>query len=344
MIPEGTIISSLISKIINDCIDVSKEAIKRADNSRKSKNQDFQIRIYQVIIDAISRFTFDRYKNQDAIYDIAENLLREFKSNAGKKTLEIVKEGLNFPFLNVDYDKCYNFTDFLYQEISKEENYDIYKQIRLIQHDLLMNKLDCQSDANEGSMDEIEVSKIELQQINNSESIIVNDFIEKTVFISYCHKDVNEAWIEELVRKLSEQNIDSIVDIYDLQLGQDVNYFMEKIKAADRVLMLLGKEYKKRADNRIGGVGKETQIISSDMYNDVEQTKCIPIVINKDELGNPYLPIYLDSRLYADFSDDHSMSKNLDGVIRQIKGLPKKCKTYISSPVLREEGAFKKKH
>lgn len=52
----------------------------------------------------------------------------------------------------------------------------------------------------------------------------------KTVFISYCHKDVTEEWIDKLVMALGQYGINSIVDIYDLQLGQDLNYFMEQIK------------------------------------------------------------------------------------------------------------------
>lgn len=155
---------------------------------------------------------------------------------------------------------------------------------------------------------------------------------KKTVFISYCHKDTTEEWVNKLVTALGQYGIDCTVDIYDLQLGQDLNYFMEKIKSVDKVLMLLGKEYKERANERKGGVGTETQIISNDVYKNVEQTKFIPIAIEKDENGKAYLPYYLESRLYADLSDDNFFAEKLNELIRQIHKLPKRIKPPVLDP------------
>ncbi len=151
----------------------------------------------------------------------------------------------------------------------------------------------------------------------------------KTVFISYCHKDTTEEWIIRLVTKLGEHGINCVVDIYDLKLGQDLNYFMEQIEKVDKVLILLGKTYKEKADSREGGVGAETQIISNDVYKDVKQTKFIPAVIEKDENGEAYLPYYLKSRLYVDFSNDELFNENFSKVIKQIKELPIKSKPEI---------------
>lgn len=155
---------------------------------------------------------------------------------------------------------------------------------------------------------------------------------KKNVFISYCHKDTTEEWIDKLATALGQYGINSIVDIYDLQLGQDLNYFMEQIKKVDKVLILLGETYKEKANEREGGVGTETQIISNDVYNDVEQTKFIPIVINKDENGNAYLPFYLEARLYTDFSDDNLFAKNIEILVRQIHKLPKRTKPIVLDP------------
>lgn len=155
---------------------------------------------------------------------------------------------------------------------------------------------------------------------------------KKNVFVSYCHKDVTEEWIDKLATSLGQYGINCIVDIYDLQLGQDLNYFMEQIKKVDKVLILLGKEYKERANDRKAGVGTETQIISNDVYNDVEQTKFIPIVVNKDENEAAYLPYYLEARLYTDFSDDSLFAKNIDELARQIHKLPKRVKPIVTDP------------
>ncbi len=155
---------------------------------------------------------------------------------------------------------------------------------------------------------------------------------KKDVFISYCHKDVNEEWIDKLATALGQYGINSIVDIYDLQLGQDLPYFMEQIKKVDKVLILMGKVYMEKANDREGGVGTETQIISNDVYKDVEQTKFIPIVVNKDANGNAYSPYYLEAKLYTDFSDDNLFAKNIEELVRQIHKLPKRVKPTISEP------------
>lgn len=162
---------------------------------------------------------------------------------------------------------------------------------------------------------------------------------EKKVFISYSHKDVTEEWIKKLATALANNGIEPIVDNYDLVFGQDINHFMEQIKIADKVLMLLGKNYKEKADYREGGVGVETQIISGDVYKNVEQTRFIPIVIEKNENGNAYLPTYLETRLYMDFTNEKNFKKNIKNLVKQIYDLPIKEKPKVkkSKKVLTQE-------
>ena len=105
MIPDGAIVSGFISKIINDLVDVTKDKIKKADSDRKAKNQSFETRIYQVMLDAINQFTYAKYRNEDVLYDVAENLLKGFK-HGEKNNIAAVKFGLsNFISKMVDYLK-----------------------------------------------------------------------------------------------------------------------------------------------------------------------------------------------------------------------------------------------
>jgi len=131
MIPEGAIISGFISKIINDVIDVTKDKIMKADQNRKSEYQNFETRIYQVIIDAINEFTYGEYVNQDILYDTAEKMLNGFK-NGEKDNIVAVKSGLNNFVSNVDKSECERFIIVLCHEISKENNFDVYKEILLL--------------------------------------------------------------------------------------------------------------------------------------------------------------------------------------------------------------------
>jgi len=130
LILEEAIISGFISKVINDCVDVTKSAIKKADNNRRMKNQSIQSRIYQVMIDVLNQVTNNQYKKQDVIYDIAEKLLKDFQ-NGGNDNIEIIQSSFDIFPLNIDNDKYKKFFELLYHELSKENNFDLYKEILL---------------------------------------------------------------------------------------------------------------------------------------------------------------------------------------------------------------------
>ena len=92
--------------------------------------------------------------------------------------------------------------------------------------------------------------------------------------------------------------INTKLDKWDLREGQDKNVFMESMVSDDKiskVLVICDKLYTEKADNRKGGVGTESQIISKEVYDKVNQEKFIPIVREYDENGKPYLPIYFKS-------------------------------------------------
>ena len=123
-------ISGFISKIISDCLDISLIKIKEADKNRKLKAQSIQTRIYQVIIDAINRLTFNKYKGRDELYDSAQILLNELK-NENHSRIESIRNGLKILDFNVDNNECRRFMELLLEEIGKEANFDLYKQILL---------------------------------------------------------------------------------------------------------------------------------------------------------------------------------------------------------------------
>jgi len=172
MIPDGAIISGFISKVINDVIDVTREKIRKADKDRKTKYQSFETRLYQVVIDAINEFTYEQYKNQDILYDAAEDLLNGFK-NDEKDKIYAVKHGLSSFISNVDDADCERFIRVLCHVISKEANFDIYKEILLI---LLNQKDDCNYD--------------ELQQIKKKLDEVILKLDNQTAYIE--NKNVTE--------------------------------------------------------------------------------------------------------------------------------------------------------
>lgn len=127
----------------------------------------------------------------------------------------------------------------------------------------------------------------------------------KKVFISYSWKVQDK--VIELANKLSSNGVEPIVDIYDLKVGQDKYAFMEQSvndPSVDKVLIICDRSYMDKANNRTGGVGDETVIISPEIYGNIKQEKFIPVVIEFDEAGQAYLPHYLKSRRYIALSDD----------------------------------------
>lgn len=93
MIIDGNMImSGFVSKVVNNLADFEWNKVKNVYNERKSHEQSIETRIYQVTVDAINVFTFDKYKNQDILYIVAESIFRGFKE--GKNYIEAVKMGL----------------------------------------------------------------------------------------------------------------------------------------------------------------------------------------------------------------------------------------------------------
>jgi hypothetical protein len=148
----------------------------------------------------------------------------------------------------------------------------------------------------------------------------------KKIFISYSwgnkeHQD----WIVNLGKRLMSDTVDVILDRWSLKDGHDIHSFMEEmVKSKDifRVLIICDKKYSEKADDREGGVGTETQIISPNLYSNEKQEKFMPIVLERDEDGKPYLPVYLSSRKYIDFSQEEDFEDSYEELLRNILEAP----------------------
>jgi len=154
----------------------------------------------------------------------------------------------------------------------------------------------------------------------------MEDVKRYTVFISYrWTTPQHEKWVLDLAERLMEHGVDVKLDKWDLKVGQDKFRFMESMvcdKNIDRVLIICDKGYKEKADNREGGVGTETQIITPEIYKEVNQEKFIPIIAEKGEMFSSYLPIYLQTRIAIDMSSDEVYEKGYEQLIRLIYERP----------------------
>lgn len=160
--------------------------------------------------------------------------------------------------------------------------------------------------------------------------------MQPKVFISYSW--TSPAYQEEVMtiadRLMEEGGIDVVIDDYDLKEGQDVNVFMERLKHDESLhfcLILSDSAYARKANERKKGVGTEAQIISKEIYDSVDQTRFVPVVMENDDQGKACLPTFLQSRKFIDFSSPEKRNQNWERLVRLLHGKPARVKPAIGS-------------
>lgn len=145
------------------------------------------------------------------------------------------------------------------------------------------------------------------------------------VFISYAWADKDyEDLVLSFATQLISDGIDVVIDKWDLSEGNDTYAFMEKSvndPSITNVLMLLDPVYAEKANAHKGGVGTETQIISPQVYNQVEQDKFIPIVMKRDTEGNVCKPTYLQGLLHFDLTDEDKYDFEYQRLVKTLFGV-----------------------
>ena len=145
------------------------------------------------------------------------------------------------------------------------------------------------------------------------------------VFISYAwgtkeYQDKVLAFATDLVG----DGIDVVLDKWSLKEGNDTYAFMEQSvndQTVTNVLLLLDPEYEKRANDRNGGVGTETQIISAEIYNKTNQDKFLPIIFERNMLGEVPKPTYLRSLLHFDLSNIENYDSEYQRLVKTLYGV-----------------------
>lgn len=140
---------------------------------------------------------------------------------------------------------------------------------------------------------------------------------KKVIFISYCwESDEHKSWVKKLADDLSDEFTVRIDQ--KLPLGVELTHFMEDaIASSDKVLIIATPEYKRKADNRIRGVGYETSLITDDLVTDQNRIKFIPI-IRKGSKETSF-PRFLGSRKGADMTDDDRYTEMLSELKRNLR-------------------------
>jgi len=137
------------------------------------------------------------------------------------------------------------------------------------------------------------------------------------VFVSYSHDDPDhKKWVASLAIKLRENGVDAVLDQWDLFPGEDVPAFMEKnLSDCDFVILICTKRYVEKANAGEGGVGYEKMIVSAEMIKNMDAGKFIPII---RQHGSQSVPIFIQTKLYLDLSNDEYFEIVFDELLRAI--------------------------
>jgi hypothetical protein len=125
-----------------------------------------------------------------------------------------------------------------------------------------------------------------------------------TCFISYSwDNDAHMAWVRDFAARLRGDNIDVKLDQWETAPGDQLPVFMERsIRENDYVLIICTQKYKRRSDNREGGVGYEGDIMTAEVFATQNHRKFIPVLRVGDWLQAA--PAWLTGSYYVDLRGD----------------------------------------
>jgi hypothetical protein len=148
-----------------------------------------------------------------------------------------------------------------------------------------------------------------------------------SAFISYSHDSVaHRDWVRALAERLTSNGIHVVLDQWDLSLGAELTRFMERSLAeCDFVILICTEMYAEKANERTGGVGYETTMLSNLLLAQApiaSDGRSRVILVVRQTRKPAVLPRFAGSRLYVDLSDGTAES-NFDDLLRALHNVPR---------------------
>ena len=145
-----------------------------------------------------------------------------------------------------------------------------------------------------------------------------------TVFISYSwDSQEHKEWVLKLANYLIEKaGCNVLLDQFDLAAGKELTHFMENgLEKADKVIIVLTEEYKKKADARSGGTGFEYSLISQGLYDlQAKNDKFIPVLRHGTKATSA--PGYVGTKIYHSMKEDSKFENDAFELSRLIYNKP----------------------
>lgn len=133
----------------------------------------------------------------------------------------------------------------------------------------------------------------------------------KKIFASYSWDSENhKKWVAKLINDLRSKygfiaTCDTIRDESELN-----TMIVDGITKSDKIIVVITRDYTYKAENHIGGVGKETKLLLNRYFED--DKSIVPILKEKTSL-----PAYLKSVSYIDFTIG-SYEDNLNALVKRL--------------------------
>lgn len=142
------------------------------------------------------------------------------------------------------------------------------------------------------------------------------------IFISYSNDSSDhKRWVADLATRLRRDGIDTVLDQWDLSLGDDITKFMEEgLSLSDRVLLICTDNYVRKADAGVGGVAYERMIVTAELVRDLGTQKFIPVV--RQDTEKPSLPKFIGARFYVNLSKAEQYKEEYDKLLRELHKAP----------------------
>ncbi len=145
----------------------------------------------------------------------------------------------------------------------------------------------------------------------------------RTVYLSYSWDSAaHKEWVSRFAFRLEANGLKVVVDQWHLKLGDSLPRFMEKaISTSDFVLLICTRAYKKRADERVGGVGYEQDLMTAERLVARHYNKFVPVLREGDWYNA--LPSWIAGHLGVDLRGDKYGEDNFQNLVEHLLHAPK---------------------
>lgn len=140
-------------------------------------------------------------------------------------------------------------------------------------------------------------------------------------FVSYgWESDEHREWVREFAARLRGDGVDVTLDKWELQPGDQLPVFMERaVRENDYVLIVCTPHYKRRSNERLGGVGYEGDIMTAEALMTRNERKFIPLFRSGNDWRDA-APTWLQGKYYIDFRGTPYLEERYQDLITTLHG------------------------